>query len=304
MSYLSQVKKAVPQAPAITIVGFPGAGKTTLAAGFPNPIFIQAESASTVFETWDVDKQPAFLPELPSPDAKKNLRTSDVILAQLRELASAEHPYQTVVIDTITSLNQLLEREVVEFDGDANVQDVANAAGGFHKGYGVLAGLHAKIMKACIYLAKKKGIAVILLSHTGFEKIKSRPDQPSEYTVFTPDLHRDSKKIYVSNSDAVLYLKARELVMGHESNRKGQTTKYGRITNTGERVLITSSDGSVGYVDAKNRYNLPPEIDIQKGDNPLLGMIPFYNGGVLPPVQAHEEIDDHLTETEEMENQA
>lgn len=279
MSYLEQVTKATPQAPIITVVGFPGAGKTTLAAGFPSPIFIQAENASTVFETWPSDTQPAFLPELPSPDASRNVRTSDVAIAQIRELASVEHSYQTVVIDSITSLNLMLEREVVEFDSDDRVQDVANAAGGFHKGYGVLAGLHAKIMKACIYLAKKKGITVILLSHTGFEKIKSRPDQAGEYTVFAPDLHRDSKKIYVSNSDAVLYLKARELVMGHESNNRGQTTKYGRVTNTGERVLITSSDGSVGYVDAKNRYNLPSEIDIPKEKNPLLGMIPYYNGG-------------------------
>jgi len=29
MSYLQQVKKAIPQAPVITIVGFPGVGKST-----------------------------------------------------------------------------------------------------------------------------------------------------------------------------------------------------------------------------------------------------------------------------------
>jgi len=48
MSYLEKAKKAEPQAPVLTIVGFPGVGKSTIAALFPAPIFIQAENASTV----------------------------------------------------------------------------------------------------------------------------------------------------------------------------------------------------------------------------------------------------------------
>ena len=43
MSFLDQIKKATPQAPVITIVGFAGSGKSSLAGLFPNPIFIQAE---------------------------------------------------------------------------------------------------------------------------------------------------------------------------------------------------------------------------------------------------------------------
>lgn len=285
MSHLANIKKATPQAPFITIVGFPGAGKSSLAGLFPEPIFIQAENASTVFETLPEDQQPAFFPELPDSSAKKKIRTSEVLLEQLKELATEDHQFKTVVIDTATSLNQKFEREVVEYDSDPNCQDVANAAGGFHKGYGVLAGLHAKVVQACLYLAKKKGIAVVVLSHAGFEKIKSRPDANGEYTVFAPDMHKDSKKIYVSNSDAVLYLKAKEFVMGHEENKRGQTTKLGRVTNTGERVLIASSDGTIGYVDAKNRYNLPEEMEVEKGTNPLLPHIPFFNGGKAAVVE-------------------
>lgn len=56
---------------------------------------------------------------------------------------------------------------------------------------------------------------------------------------------------------------------------KRPNPKYGRVTNTGERVLITSSDGTVGYIDAKNRYSLPDEIEVSKGENPLLDLIPF-----------------------------
>jgi hypothetical protein len=278
MSHLSKVKKAVPQAPVITIVGFPGVGKSTLAAMFPNPIFVQAENASTVFETWSDDKQPAFFPELPAPKntTERQIKTSEFILDQLRELITEQHDFKTVIVDTVTSLNTLFENEVVEFDANPEVQDIGNAAGGFHKGFLVVAGIHTKIRNACEHL-RRKGIAVVFLAHTGVVKMKNRPDAGAEYTAYSIDMAEKSRHIYVSSSDAVLYLKSRDFVMGHESNKKGQTTKFGRVSNTGERVLITSSDGTIGYVDAKNRYAMPEEIEVPHGTNPLLEYIPFFN---------------------------
>jgi len=283
MSYLQQVKKAIPQAPVITIVGFPGVGKSTLAALFPNPIFVQAENASTVFETWTEDRQPAFMPELPTANAKRQVKPSEILLAQLRELATEEHPFKTVVVDTITAMNTLFEGEVVEFDPNG-ANNIGEAAGGFHKGFLVAAGMHVKIRNACEHL-RRKGIAVVFLAHTGIVKMKNRPEA-GEYTAYSIDMPEKARQIYIGSSDAVFYLKSRDFVMGHEENRKGQTTKYGRVTNTGERVLITSSDGTIGYVDAKNRYSMPEEIDVPKETNPILEMIPFFNAATTQPEEA------------------
>ncbi len=274
MSILASIKKATPQAPVITIVGFAGSGKSTMAGMFPNPIFVQAENATSVFETWAEDAQPAFLPQLPIPNAKRNIKTSDVLLEQLRELVTQDHEFKTVVFDTITALNLLFEQEVVEFD-DKGASNIGEAAGGYNKGYLVVAGIHAKLRAACEHL-RKKGITVVFLAHTGVVKMKNRPDG-GEYVAYSLDMPEKSRAIYVSSSDLVGYLKARDFVVGNEENKKGQTTKFGRVTNTGERVLITSSDGTIGYIDAKNRYNLPDEIEVNKGENPLLPLIPFYN---------------------------
>lgn len=60
MSFLDQVQKPIPQAPVITIVGFAGGGKSSLAGRFNKPIFIQAENATSVFEDWPTDTQPSF----------------------------------------------------------------------------------------------------------------------------------------------------------------------------------------------------------------------------------------------------
>ena len=273
MSYLKQAQKAHPQAPVITIVGFPGVGKSSLAATFPDPIFVQAENATSVFETWPEDKQPAFFPELPAPNQKRETRPSQVLFDQLRELATEEHRFKTVVIDAVTTLNMLFEQEVIEYDNAA--ENIGEAAGGFGKGYLQVAAMHAKVRNACEHL-RRKGIAVVFLAHSGIAKVKNRPDVEA-YSTWSLDMHEASRKVYVATSDCVLYLKAREFVTGHEENRKGQTTKYGRVTNTGERVLISSSDGTVGYVDAKNRYKMPEEMDVPEGTNPTLEHIPFFN---------------------------
>lgn len=276
MSYLQQAKKATPKAPVLTIVGFPGVGKSTLAAQFPNPIFVQAEAATSVFETWDDDVQPAFFPELPAPDMKRKQKPSEALIAQLRELVTEEHDFKTVVVDAVTTLNMLFEEEVIEFD--TNAENIGEACGGFGKGYLQVASLHAKVRNACEHL-RKRGITVVFLAHSGISKIKNRPDTEA-YNAWSLDMHEASRKVYVNTSDAVLYLKSREFVMGHEENRKGQTVKMGKVRNTGERVLISSSDGTVGYVDAKNRYRLPEEIEVPEMTNPLLDYIPFFNGGV------------------------
>jgi hypothetical protein len=120
-------------------------------------------------------------------------------------------------------------------------------------------------------------MAIVFLAHTGVQKVKNRPDEGSEYTVFGLDMHTASSQQYISNSDMVAYIKKEEFIQGAESNRKGQPTKFGRALQTGERVLITSGDGKIGYVAAKTRYPMPVELPLPMGENPLLAHIPFFN---------------------------
>jgi len=280
MSFLAKAKKPDAKPPMITIVGSPGTGKTTLGALFPNALFIQTEDGSAVFENWEESAQPTVLPRLPK--AKKddlgNMQrsTKETLLSIVDELMTTEHEYSTLVIDSITTLNMLLEHEICERD---DVGTVGEAAGGFHKGYSEVASWHADFIYKCEQLRAIKQMAIVFLAHTGIKKVRNRPDAAADYSVYSMEMGNEALSVYVSQSDAVLYLKQDELVMGSETNRKGQTTKYGRITKTGERKLITSSDGQVGFVNAKNRYGMPVELDVPLGTNPIIPFIKFFNVG-------------------------
>lgn len=289
MTFLSKATKPNPKAPMITIVGSPGTGKTTLGALFPNPIFIQSEDGASVFESWDEELQPMLMPPLPkaAKDAANNLRsTRETLSAQMRELVTAEHDFKTLVVDSVTTLNTMLEAEIALRDGVGNV---AEASGGYHKGYTEIAQWHADFIYQCDILRKRKGMAIVFLAHTGVDKIKNSPDEASEYSVYSLNMHKSSSSLYVSQSDAVLYIKKDEVVMGAETNRKGQTTKYGRVMQTGERKLITTGDGKTGYVSAKNRYNMPAEIDLPLGVNPVLGYIKHFDVKVQDVENSSEE---------------
>jgi hypothetical protein len=274
MTHLSKATRPTPQAPVITIAGLPGTGKTTLAATFPNPIFIQAENSGPVFEDMEEKDKPMMLGILPKPSKSKNVRPSLIIMEQLRELVTEQHDYKTVVIDTSTSLNSLFEAEVVAFDPDGK-QSIADAGGGFQKGYDISMAMHAEVRYACEVL-RNRGITIVFLAHTAVVKRKNRPDATSDYTVFTLDMHEKSRAIYVNLSSAVIFLKTEEFVKGAETNKKGQQTKFGHVLSTGDRIAITEASGNIGYVDAKNQYGMPSTIKIPKGENPLLPYFKFY----------------------------
>ncbi len=275
MSLLETAAKPKIEAPIITIVGFPGAGKTSLAGLFPNCIFIQAENSQAVFSSWPEEKKPMMLPQLKASKKDQGIRTSKMLRDYFVALIQEEHQYKTVVIDSSTSLNTMFEEEVVAYD-QHNADSIANAAGGFHKGYDVVAGMHSTVIRAAEAL-QRKGIAVIFLCHSGTVKMKNQPDEAKDYTAFSLAMNEKSRALYVAKSDAVLYLKQEQYVTGGETDKKGVQTKSARVQTTDERVLITSSDGVIGYIDAKNRYNLENKIPVAMGENPLLKAIPFFN---------------------------
>lgn len=266
MSLLQTISKPKTEAPIITIVGFPGTGKTTLGGLFPNPIFIAAETGAATFDGWE--EKPDFFPTVEGK-ATPTEYVSSLVIA----LGKEEHNYKTLVVDSVTALNLLFEKQLMT---KYNETAVMNCAGGYGKGLEELATMHRDFFMLCKHLAKVKNMAIVFLAHTGMEKIKDSPSETADYSVYSLDMPKKSASVYVANSDAVLYLTKEKFITGSEVNKKGQTTKYGKVTETGNRILVTNSDGRTGFTSAKNRYGLETEIQVPHGTNPLLTQINFF----------------------------
>ncbi|WKV24421.1 Sak4-like ssDNA annealing protein [Enterobacter phage ST22] len=264
-------------APVIVIAGPPGAGKSTLGALFPMPLFIQAEELSSVFDDWAEEDKPHTLPILPAHDLALKKSPYDTIMKQLDQIGRANtaelrQQVRTLVIDSTSVLNALLEVEIVEKDGS---DSMGNACGGFHKAYEVAAGMHTKIIERAKRVCRKHNMALIFLGHTIARKMRNRPDA-EEYSVWTLDMGEKAAQVYYRLSDAVLFLTVEEFVRGGETSKKGITTKSGKIISTGQRIIVTCPEGKQGFSNAKNRMNLDALIKVPADSNPLLDLIPFY----------------------------
>ncbi len=276
--YLSKASKPIHKAPIIAIIGMPGSGKTTLGTLFPNPFFIFAESKTATFDDMPENQKPIGYTLPSKPNKKTGIDVRKIVREIIQELLTTDHDYKTLVFDSITKYNDICEAQVVEFDESREAPScIEEAAGGFQKGYKVSASYHAELLRGAEALSKK-GIAVVFLAHTGTFKMKNSPDEGSEYSTYNMDMHKNSRALYVEDCDAIFYLKKIERVVGHQENKKGQTTKTGRRVISGERILITTSDGTVGFVDAKKPWeSMPDELEVPNGENPILQYVPFFN---------------------------
>ena len=100
-----------PAPPRIMIYGYEGVGKSTWAANAPKPIFIQTENGLNQIST---NKFPLA-------------KTWDEVVAQVNALLEEEHDFQTLVIDSISSLERLIFAEVCRKFGVKNIEKADGA---------------------------------------------------------------------------------------------------------------------------------------------------------------------------------
>lgn len=222
-----------------TIFGDAGLGKTTLASTFPSPVFIRAEDGlSSLSDKEDIKAFPV-------------VKKSEDILDQARALWKEEHSFKTVILDSITKLDSLIQDEIIK---DAGTKNLAQAYGGFGAGYGAVSARHYEIRNKLGFLADK-GINIVFIAHSTTKEI-SLPDEPS-FAKYTCEMHEKSLKNYIHDVDVVGFLKLKVVL-----------NKEGKATNTQERELVCHATPSNI---SKNR--LVPPIDkalkIEKGVNPF-----------------------------------
>ncbi|MCU0659683.1 MAG: ATP-binding protein [Polyangiaceae bacterium] len=215
----------------IALFGVPGVGKSTFAAQAPNPIFLCAEDGAGF-----LDAQ-AFPKVLSWQDAL------DAIEVLLRE----EHPFKTLVIDTLDALESLCWEHVCRMHGNGKTRSIEDF--GYGRGYQHAVETWEQLLRRLEQLQAKRGMHLVLIAHAVARDHKD-PDHDA-WKRWTMKLHSKSADVIAGWVDAVLFA-APEMV----AKKEGLKT---RGFATGERLLYTQAAGSH---EGKNRYGLPPSMPL------------------------------------------
>jgi hypothetical protein len=245
MSILAEAKTSIDEPLIVTICGTPGTGKTSLAATFPGPVFlIQTQG----------EKTPRDLPRGQRPVSVGETDSVKKLWEQLIALTTEEHPYKTVIIDSVTGLEQLFSEDVLKQDPKA--KSVQTAMGGYGAGRDAIAVMHGRVRKAAEVL-RRKGIHVAFIAHSDVVRIE--PPDAEGYTQYSLRLHAKSMAHYVDSVDVVGFIRQATVVVGKDGEHK-------RAVATGDRVLVTYLTPSAI---TKNRVGIDQDIPIVRGVNPF-----------------------------------
>jgi hypothetical protein len=242
---LKQLARPELRAFHMTLVAEGGLGKTTLGAMQPNPVFIRTEDGAASLLGADVAMFPVA-------------ETVQDVFDAIGALATEEHDYKTLVIDSITQLNVLIEHEVLA--SDARAKSLNSAHGGYGAGFSMAAEKHRQVREWCEQLSAHKGMNVIYLAHADVEQV-DLPDQDT-YTRYTIRMNRRSVAHYSDNVDLVGYIKLKTYVKGDEKKK---------AISDGSRVITCYPTPS--HI-SKNRYNIVEDIPFTLDRNPFADILP------------------------------
>ena len=248
MTITIETKRHKP--PRITLYGVHGLGKSTFGSLAPSPIFLQTEDG---LDSLDV---PAF------PLAKSYAQVMDY----LGQLATEDHEYKTLVVDTLDWLEPLIWGQVCEEHNVKSIDEI-----GYGKGFSFALDIWSEYINAVNYLRDEKDMMVIQLAHSHVKRFEN-PETES-YDRYELKLNAKAASKVLEHSDIVLFGNYYTAVKKEKEGMKDRK----RAVGSGERILYTSERPAAT---AKNRYNLPKEIPFDiDGDywNVIAEHIPYFN---------------------------
>jgi len=210
----------------IVIHGVEGIGKSTLAAGFPNPLVLDTEDGTNAIDV-------------------ARVRCDDHMATEgtLHEIARDAQGFQTIVIDSIDWAERQIIEHMLRKDQKRSIEDY-----GFGKGYTMVAEAMSRFLGVCDTLIDR-GLNVVLVGHTKVARV-SPPDMDEGYDRFELKLTKQSSPLVKEWADCILFANYKtRLVEGDDGRTRARGGK--------ERVLHTERTAAW---DAKNRFGLPAEL--------------------------------------------
>lgn len=231
-----QIVQGRQKMPRRTLVyGNPGVGKSTFAAGATKPLFIPVEDG---IDDLNVDRV-------------GKIQSYDELIQVLRDVATDEHDYQTLVVDSLSALETLLHAKVCQ---KYDVDSIESAGGGYGKGYVEALNDFISILKALEYIRTQKQMNIVLIAHDTVELDPS--PSTNSFQKYYPRLHKRARQKITEWCDEVLFAYFQVFTATEDQGFSKKVTK----AKGSQRMLLC--DGARGWAEAKNRLSMPEQIEM------------------------------------------
>lgn len=214
----------------VVVYGPEGIGKSTFAAQFPEPLFIDTEGSTDNMDVARLDKPSSYT----------------MLKNEIAWVKANPTVCKTLVIDTIDWAESLAIADVCAQHGKKGIEDF-----GWGNGYTYTKEEMGRLLNMLGELVDL-GINVVLTAHAQMRKFE-QPDEMGSYDRWELKLGKKTSSqtapLVKEWADMVLFANYKTIVMTADNGKKKATG--------GQRVLYTQHHPAW---DAKNRHNLPEEI--------------------------------------------
>jgi len=212
----------------IVVYGPEGIGKSTFASQFPDPLFIDTEGGTSNLNIRRI----------------KCNKSWNELISIVKEIHDNPTICKTVVLDTADWAETLCTNAVCEKYRKNNIEDF-----GFGKGYVYLVDEFSKLLSLLDQLIEV-GINVVITAHAKPRKFEL-PEEQGAFDRYEMKLTRQVAPLIKEWCDALFFVNYKIYVVTTETNSKK--------AQGGKRVLYTTHNPTY---DAKNRFNLPEELEL------------------------------------------
>lgn len=228
------IRGKIPGAKKVVVYGPEGIGKSTFAAHFPEPLFIDTEGSTKDMDVARTESPTSWM----------------MLMEQVRYVKNHPELCRTLVVDTADWAEMLCITQICDKNHKASIEEF-----GYGKGYVYVQEEFGRLLNALEEVVKA-GIHVVLTAHAKMRKFE-QPDELGAYDRWEMKLTKQTAPMVKEWADMVLFANYKTFVI----NVDGQGVQKGKNkAQGGKRVMYTNHHNCW---DAKNRYGLPEELPFE-----------------------------------------
>lgn len=216
----------IESAQKVLVYGPEGIGKSTFAAQFPNPLFIDTEGSTKHLDVNRSDAPESWM----------------MLLEQVTYVRLNPTVCSTLIIDTVDWAEALCVHHVCAKAQKGGIEDF-----GYGKGYTYLAEEFGRLLNLLTEVVDR-GVNVVLTAHAAIRKFE-QPDEMGAYDRWELKLQKKTAPLVKEWCDMVLFANYKTFAVKDENGRAKAAG--------GKRVMYATHNPAW---DAKNRHGLPDEM--------------------------------------------